>query len=149
MALETMTKPDETTHLRELLQEWAQAAGRGDIDAIMAHYAPDIRSFDAIAQLQFKGADAYRKHWQACMEMCSGPMIFEIHDLSVTNGDDIAFGHYLLRCRQIAEDGKEQAGWMRGTSCWRKRGGRWAIVHEHFSAPFDPASGKTLLDLKP
>ena len=149
MTLETLTKADDETQIRGLLDDWAQAASNGHIDAIMAHYAPDLLSFDAIAQLRFKGADAYRKHWQACMEMCSGPMIFEIHDLSITAGDGVAFGHYLLRCGQIGEDGKEQAGWMRGTVCLRKGSGRWAIVHEHLSAPFDPASGKTLLGLEP
>jgi hypothetical protein len=86
MTLETLTKADDDTQIRGLLDDWAQAARSGDIDAIMAHYAPDMLAFDAIAQLQFKGAEAYRKHWQACMEMCSGPMIFEMHNLSVTAG---------------------------------------------------------------
>jgi ketosteroid isomerase-like protein len=149
MTLETLTKADDDTQIRGLLDDWAQAARSGNIDAIMATYAPDILAFDAIAKLQFKGADAYRKHWRACIEMCAGPMIFEMHDLSVTAGDGVAFAHYLLRCGQIAEDGKEQAGWMRVTVCFRKWGGRWTVVHEHFSAPFDPASGKALLGLEP
>jgi ketosteroid isomerase-like protein len=149
MTLDTLTKAGDKAQIRGLLDDWAEAARSGDIDAIMTAYAPDILAFDAIAQLQFKGADAYRTHWQACIEMCSGPMIFEIHDLSVTAGEGVAFGHYLLRCGRIGEDGEEQAGWMRATVCWRKRSGRWTVVHEHFSAPFDPASGKALLDLKP
>jgi ketosteroid isomerase-like protein len=149
MTLQTITPTDDEAQIRELLDDWAQAARTGDIDAIMAPYAPDVLSFDAIAQLQFKGVDAYRKHWQAYIAMCSGPMIFEIHDLSITAGDGVAFGHYLLRCGRIGEDGKEQAGWMRGTVCWSKRSGRWTVAHEHFSAPFDPQSGKAMLDLKP
>jgi ketosteroid isomerase-like protein len=149
MTLQTLTKADDETQIRGLLDDWAQAARSGDIDAIMGHYAPDLLSFDAIAQLQFKGADAYRKHWQACMEMCSGPMIFEIHDLGIAAGSGVGFGHYLLRCGRIGEDGKEQAGWMRATVCFRKGKAGWTIVHEHFSAPFDPASGKALLGLEP
>jgi ketosteroid isomerase-like protein len=38
---------------------------------------------------------------------------------------------------------------MRVTVCLRKSGGRWAVAHEHFSAPFDPESGMALLDLAP
>lgn len=115
----------------------------------MSHYAPDILSFDAIAQLQFKGADAYRRHWEMCVTMCSGPMTFDIHDLGIETGDDIAFGHYLLRCGGAGPDGTEQTGWMRVTVCCRRASGNWKIAHEHFSAPFDPENGKALLDLEP
>jgi uncharacterized protein (TIGR02246 family) len=148
MALQ-MTRTDEETQIRGLIEDWAKAARAGDIEGIMAAYAPDILSFDAIAQLQFKGAEAYRKHWQACIAMCSGPMIFEIHDLGIEVGDGVAFGHYLLKCGATGEDGKEQTGWMRVTVCCRKQGGRWMVAHEHFSVPFDMASGKALLQLEP
>ena len=148
MALQ-MTRTDESAKIRGLLDDWAKAARASDIDGIMAAYAPDIRAFDAIAQLQFKGAPAYRKHWEACIAMCPGPMIFEIHDLGIAAGDDVAFGHYLLRCGATGEDGGEKSGWMRVTVCLLKRSGRWTVVHEHFSAPFDIESGKALLGLKP
>jgi ketosteroid isomerase-like protein len=83
------------------------------------------------------------------MAMCPGPMIFEVHDLDIEAGDDLAFGHYLSRCGGTGADGKEQAGWFRVTVCWRKTKGRWQVTHEHFSAPFDPESGKASLDLQP
>jgi uncharacterized protein (TIGR02246 family) len=144
-----LTRTDEETQIRELIDDWAEAARAKDIDAIFAHYAPDIVAFDGIGQLQFKGTDAYRKHWEACLAMCSGPMIFEVHDLDIEGRDDLAFGHYLSRCGGTGADGKEQAGWFRVTVCWRKTNGRWQVAHEHFSAPFDPESGKALLDLEP
>ena len=147
MALQ-MTRTDAEAQIRALIDGWVEAARANDIDGIVAVYAPDIRSFDAIAQLQFKGIDAYRKHWEACMAMCASP-IFEIHDLGIETGDGVAFGHYLLRCGATGEDGKEQTGWMRVTVCLRNTRGRWQVAHEHFSAPFDPQSGKALLDLEP
>jgi uncharacterized protein (TIGR02246 family) len=148
MALQ-MTRTDEQAKIRSLLDDWAKAARAGDLDGIMAAYTPDILSFDAIAQLQFKGADAYRKHWQMCVEMCSGPMTFEIHDLGIEAGDGVAFAHYLLKCGGTGPDGKEQTGWMRVTVCCRNQGGRWKVAHEHFSVPFDMESGKALLGLEP
>ena len=93
----TATRTDETVRIRALLDDWADAVRACDLEQIMAAYTPDILSFDAIAQLQFKGAEAYRKHWQACIEMCSG-MIFEVHHLEIDTGDGVAFGHYLVRC---------------------------------------------------
>jgi len=132
------------TELRSQLEDWASAVRAKDIDRIFAHYAPDIVAFDAIAQLQFKGADAYRKHWETCMAMCPGPMIFELHELQITASDDLAFVHSLDRCGGTGPDGKEMTGWMRMTACFRKLHGQWRVVHEHFSAPFDPQSDKAL-----
>lgn len=144
-----MTRTDEEAQIRGLIDDWARAARAKDIDGIFAHYAPDIVAFDAIAELRFEGTDAYRTHWQACMEMCPGDMIFEVHDLSIAAQGDLAFCHYLSRCGATGPDGEEKAGWMRATAGLRKRGGKWLIVHEHFSAPFDPQSGKALFDLEP
>jgi ketosteroid isomerase-like protein len=144
-----ISRADDRAQIRRLIDDWARAARAADIDGIMACYSPDVRSFDAIAQLQFKGAEAYRRHWQACLAMCPGPMILEIHDLGLEVGDGLAFAHYLLRCGATDEDGEVKAGWTRATVCLRKKGARWAVVHEHFSAPFDVATGKALLDLTP
>jgi len=144
----TATRTDASAPVRRLIDEWADAVRASDLDRIMAAYTPDILSFDAIAQLQFKGAEAYRRHWQACIEMCSG-MIFEVHHLEIEAEGGVAFGHYLVRCGGTGPDGKEQTGWMRVTVCCRRTGGRWQIAHEHFSVPFDMASGKALLHLEP
>ena len=144
-----MTRTDVTTEIRDLLEDWAAAARAGDLEGIMAAYTPDILSFDAIAELQFKGAEAYRKHWEMCVEMCSGPMTFEIHDLGIEADGAVGFAHYLLRCGGTGPDGKEQTGWMRVTVCCRRTNGSWKVAHEHFSVPFDMASGKALLGLEP
>ncbi|HEX5078578.1 MAG TPA: nuclear transport factor 2 family protein [Geminicoccaceae bacterium] len=148
MAATTLERTDEA-EIRGLIEDWAEAARAWDIDRIMAAYTPDILAFDAIARLQFKGAQAYREHWQACMAMCPGLMIFEIHGLEIEAVDDIAFGHYLVRCGTVGDDGREDAGFMRATFCCRRTGKMWKIAHEHFSAPFDPASGEALLKLAP
>jgi uncharacterized protein (TIGR02246 family) len=146
-----MTAAHNTAHaaVGKLIADWAAAARAFDIDRIMASYAPDIVAFDAIAKLRFDGVQAYREHWLACAEMCPGPMVFEIHDLAIQAGDDIAFAHYLIRCGVIGEDGKENSGYMRATVCCRNTDGRWLIAHEHYSVPFDPASSQALLGLEP
>lgn len=142
-------KANDKAQIRARLDEWVRASRVKDLDAIMANYAPDVLAFDAVGKLQFKGVDAYRKHWDACLSYCPGEMVFEIHDLKITARDDLAFGHYLGRCGGTGPDGKEHASWFRVTVCLRKMNGKWLVVHEHFSAPFDPESGNTLLDLQP
>lgn len=148
MATATIARTAEQ-EVRTLIEDWAKAARAFDIDRIMAAYAPDVLAFDAIGKLRFEGARAYREHWQACAAMCPGPMIFEVHDLVIEAGDDIAFGHYLVRCGAIGEDGNEKTGYMRATVCCRRHHASWLIAHEHFSAPFDPATGDALLHLEP
>jgi uncharacterized protein (TIGR02246 family) len=142
-------KATAEAEIREQVDSWLKAVLALDLDGIVSHYAPDILAFDAVSQLQFKGVDAYRKHWQACLAMCRpGAMIFEMHDLNVAAGDDVAFATALNRCGGTGENGEEKAGWMRMTTGYRKTHGKWMIVHEHFSAPFDMETLK-VLDVKP
>ena len=136
--------------IQSLMDSWLRAVKAMDVEQIMSHYAHDLLAFDAVSQLQFKGAEAYGKHWRTCMALCPGPTIFEVHDSEITAGDDVAFAHYLIRCGGIDDEtSEERASWMRGTVCFRKISGEWKIVHEHFSVPFEMESNKALLDLQP
>ena len=152
--MSTVTVKDATsagpeTEIRELLDGWLQAVRARDTKRIMSYYAPDVVAFDAIAALQFKGTEAYGKHWEACLSMCTGPMVFEIRELDIDAEGDVAFAHWLNRCGGIDEQGEEKASWMRVTAGYRRIKGSWRIVHEHFSAPFDMESGKALFGLEP
>lgn len=143
-----MSTASDEKEIRALIDRWVEHACNGNIDGVMACYASDVVAYDAIVALQFKGADAYRKHWEYCMSFIgAGDMIMKIPEMSVTAGDDIAFCHYLSLCGCKDQEGKEQTGWMRGTVCLRKIDGRWLIVHEHYSSPFDPESMKVLTEL--
>ncbi len=134
--------------VRSMLASWAAAVSAGNLDAIMSHYVPDVVSYDAIFKLQFRGTDIYRAHWQECLSSCSS-MRFEIHDPQVAASGDVAFVHYLAFCGGTGLDGVEHSGWLRATVGCRKIDGRWMVVHEHYSAPFDPIGGKALFDLQP
>lgn len=137
------------TQIQNLIEAYRQAVIAKDVDKIMALYADDIVSFDAVKALQFKGKAAYRAHWQDCMEMCPGPHIFEFHDVRIEAGQETAFAHWLAHCGGTNDKGETQSCWMRGSAGYRQENGLWTIVHEHWSAPFDMASGAALFDLKP
>lgn len=147
----TNVQPIKTTaedEVRALLDEWVAGSRTGDLGRIMACYAPDVLAFDAIMELQFKGRDAYQKHWEMCLSHMEGGMTYEVHELRIATGGDIAFCHYLARAGATDKEGVEHLGWFRVTVCCAKRKGGWVIVHEHFSSPFDPETNK-VLDLKP
>ncbi|MDU3957500.1 YybH family protein, partial [Pseudomonas aeruginosa] len=55
----------EVSAIRQLIEDWRAAVRASDVPRIVSYYAEDIVAFDAILQLQFKGRDAYQKHWQA------------------------------------------------------------------------------------
>ena len=135
--------------VRARLHAWAGALRAKDIDGVMSQCAPDVLSFDCHSRLQFRGADALRRHLQSCLPGMPGAMLFENHDLAIAAQGDLAFGHFLVRCGATGADGKEHVSWLRATTCLRKTRGEWMVVHEHLSAPFDPQSGKALLDLEP
>lgn len=135
--------------IKAVLESWQQAVVEEDLDKIMSHYSDDVVSFDAIKALQFVGKAAYTEHWQYCMDQCPGGIILEIHDLAIQHSNDLAFGHYLTRCGSVQDFGEEKSGWMRATVCLRLQQGEWKVVHEHFSAPFDPESSKAIFDAKP
>lgn len=147
---ESTPRQNDEQRVRDLIERWAEAARASDIDAIMACYAHDVLAFDAIAALQFRGHEAYRKHWEMCLQFVQGgEFILEVHDLGVAVDGEVGFAHYLSRCGCKDEQGNEQVGWMRATVCCRKLAAGWRIVHEHYSAPFDPESGKSLTGLSP
>ncbi|MDI2140814.1 MULTISPECIES: nuclear transport factor 2 family protein [unclassified Pseudomonas] len=135
--------------IQAIIDTYRQAVMTKDVDKVMTLYADDILSFDAIKALQFKGKEAYRAHWIACMEMCPGPHIFEFHEIAIETGDNIAFAHWVANCGGTNDKGETQSCWMRATACYRLVGGAWKIAHEHWSAPFDPMTGSTLFDAKP
>ena len=135
--------------IRDFFSSWLKSVRAGDADGIRKHYADDIVAFDAVKQLQFMGRDAYMRHWSACLDMCPKPMIFEPAEVTVEAEDGLAFSHTLLKCGYVEDGGTEKTSWMRATTCYRKTGGRWAIVHEHFSAPFDMETCNAILDARP
>ncbi|WP_406833705.1 YybH family protein [Pseudomonas asiatica] len=135
------------TEIRQLIERWMQAVRDRDIPNIVAPYADDIVAFDAIQALQFKGKATYQAQWEMCMSMCPGPMVFEFAELTVHAAGDLAVAHWLNRCGPA--DNESQCGFMRATVGYRRQGGQWQVIHEHWSAPFDMQTQKALFDLKP
>ncbi len=78
-----------------------------------------------------------------------GPVGYEIADLSITVGEDMAFTHSFNRISATLPTGQQIGTWVRWTACWRKIRGQWLLVHDHVSVPVDVQTGKAVLDLKP
>jgi uncharacterized protein (TIGR02246 family) len=141
--------PPTATEIRERIDALADALGAKDIDALMAHYAPDVVVFDVGQPLQCRGADAYRKNFERWFASVQGPIDFEIRDLRSTMRDDVAFCHYLGHVKSTRTTGEKTEYWVRVTSGLRKANGQWMITHEHVSVPLDLGTMQAALDLQP
>jgi uncharacterized protein (TIGR02246 family) len=135
--------------IRALIDDRAKAIRAKDIQASLAKYAPDVLLFDIVNPLQWVGADAARKRSAAWFSSFQGPIGYELHDLSIAAGDDVAFAHSLNRVNATRTDGRKLDMWWRATICYRKIDGEWMVTHEHASVPFDAESGQASLDLEP
>jgi ketosteroid isomerase-like protein len=60
-----MPTTTEDAQIRERLESLAQAIRAKDINALVAHYATGIVTFDLRPPLQVQGVDAYRKNFEA------------------------------------------------------------------------------------
>ena len=141
---------DDEAKIRQLIDNWAKALRAKDVNRLMSHYAPGILVFDLAPPLQYVGTDAYRKNWEAWFPSFQGPVGYEVRDLSIATGNDVAFSHSLNRISGTRTNGEETDVWVRATVGFCKSDGNWMITHEHISVPFymEPPF-KASLDLKP
>jgi uncharacterized protein (TIGR02246 family) len=140
--MKTLDKTNED-QIRDLTQQWLKAVHARDAAAVMACYADDVIAYDLFTPTKVSGAAAYRKNYETWFACCQdGPPGYEIKELDVVAGEDVAFCRSLNRMTGPNADGKEEESWIRVTVCFRKRGDAWKVVHEHISVPLDRQSQK-------
>jgi uncharacterized protein (TIGR02246 family) len=135
--------------IRRRIDTLVKALRAMDLEGVMAFYAPDIVSFDIAPPLRHVGAEAKREQWVAAFAAFQPPLGYEIRDLTVTVGDDVAFGHSLNQISGTLQNGNRTDLWLRWTVGLRKIEGNWLIVHDQVSVPLDFESGRAMLELEP
>lgn len=141
----------DEAEIKDLLARWEKAFKAKDTDGVMAVYAPGdlVVAYDIVPPLQCVGRDAYRKNYADFFAGYEGPMEFELRDLHIVAGSDVAFLHCVERIGGTLKGGQKSEMWVRATTGLRKIKGQWLFVHDHISVPVDFASGSALLNLKP
>jgi uncharacterized protein (TIGR02246 family) len=131
-----VTGMSDEAAIRELITRWAAAAHDGDLQTLLADHDPAIVMFDVPPPFDgLRGIDAYRDSWPPFFEWQRQGAVFEIVELDVTAGDDVAFAWALLRCGKPEDFAAHPDNRLRMTVGLRKRGGRWIVTHEHHSFP--------------
>lgn len=137
----TSTTHDEA-QIRQIIDDWRSALCARDVDRLLSHYAPDVLFFDAVPPFQHRGADAYRRTWEAMFDFLPPRLGSERRDEEIVVSDDLAVMHCLQRLTNADTGEAATCGWVRVTVCYQRQQGAWRVIHEHISIPFDPATSQ-------
>ena len=135
--------------IRAIIIGWTDAVRAKDSARMVADFAPDARVFDLINPLQYAGAESVRQRAEQWLSSFAGPVTYDVHELRIAAGADVAFCHSINTVKATARDGKTIDMAWRSTVCFEKISGQWLATHEHSSVPFDMTTGRASLDLKP
>jgi uncharacterized protein (TIGR02246 family) len=124
--------------IRSLIEAWADAVHRGDLDTVLADHADDLVMFDVPPPDQgIRGLAAYAETWPPFFTWQANGASFAIESLEVTAGTDVAFAFGLLRCGTPDEFAEKPDRRLRLTVGLRKVDARWVVTHEHHSFPVE------------
>jgi ketosteroid isomerase-like protein len=135
--------------VRARIEQLLDAVRGGDLEGLKPLFAPDLVSFDIVPPLQHLGAEAKWKNWADVFAFYQPPLGYEVRELTITVGGEVAFAHSLNHVSGTLPDGSKSDYWLRWTSGWRKIDGGWFIVHDQVSVPTDFLTGRSVLDLEP
>lgn len=122
------------SEIRDLIETWASAVRAGDEAQVLTGHADDIVMFDVPPPHDgARGIDAYRATWPPFFDWLRAGASFEIIELSVTAGDDVAYAWALLRCGTEQDLRAHPERHLRLTLGLRREGDRWIVAHEHHS----------------
>jgi uncharacterized protein (TIGR02246 family) len=131
-----------------LLEAYRDAVHAKNVDAFVAIFADDVRVFDMWGTWSHDGIDAWREMAVGWFGSLGDELVrVEFDDVQTTVGDDTAVLSAFVTFSGLSAEGKELRS-MNNRLTWglRKTNGTWKVVHEHTSAPVEPATGK--VDLK-
>ena len=141
------TSPSPTTRapheaeIRARIEAWVAAVAASDLEGTLRGRTDDVVMFDVPPpQDGARGIDAYRETWPPFLEFQAGGAVFDLVELDVTAGDDVAWAFALLRCGMPDELAEHPDRRLRLTLGLRREEGRWLVAHEHHSFPLEPGA---------
>ena len=149
MSNESQARDEE--QIRVLREDLSAAIRAKDAGQVLGHYTTDSVMMVLSPPLQFEaGEGPGREGVEQWFATFDGPIGYEVRDLRVVAGGDVAFCHSLIRISGARRDGTATDLWVRETLGLRREGGAWKVAHQHQSVPFYmDGSNRAAIDLKP
>jgi len=129
------------TAVREVVEAWAKATRQNSKDEILRNHVPDLVIFDVLPPMKYESTESYRRSWEDWQPQTQGEGKFDLENLSVTAGAEVAFAHCFIRCGGSMPNGRTFQDLVRATFCLRKLDGLWKVSHQHISKPLQQAGG--------
>ncbi|RDE50668.1 MAG: ketosteroid isomerase [Candidatus Accumulibacter meliphilus] len=125
----------DQVEIQQLLERWALNTRTGKQDNILENHSESVVVYDVLPPMKYESAEEYRKSWDEWQPETTGESLFNLHDLKVVAGSDVAFAYGLIHCGGTLPDGINFEDWVRATFCLEKNGGKWVVTHQHISMP--------------
>jgi uncharacterized protein (TIGR02246 family) len=120
--------------IRDLIERWVDGVQQQDLDVVLKAHSPDIVMYDVPPPQQGdRGIAEYRDSWPQFFDYLRQGAIFELVELAVTAGENVAFAYGLLRCGMPEDFVTQPDNRLRLTIGLRKLDGQWMVAHEHHS----------------
>ena len=143
-------KSSDEAAIRALLDNFRAAFRAKDLAKLMASYEPgaDFVAYDVIPPRQYAGTDAYKKDWEQTFDMFSGPITDDLVEQTIVADGNLAYSRSIEHVTGTFKAGGNMDMIVRVTDVYRKKNGKWLIIHEHVSVPVDLTTGKADMQSK-
>ena len=132
---ESRNRSRDEARIRDLVEGWARAVRSKDLPGVLRSHSPDMLMFDVPPPFQLRGIEEYEKSWSLFFSWAHDPVVFDIKEMNVTAGSDVAFVAAAMQCSGREASGEDIELDFRLTIGLRKIDDQWIIVHEHHSIP--------------
>ena len=95
---EKQSGSEDNAAIRNVVESWTAAVRRRDFGGILQNHSSDIVMFDVPPPFQSRGIEAYKETWDLFFSWSSDPIPFDITEMSITAGRDVAFVIATMRC---------------------------------------------------
>ena len=117
--------------IRALLAERAEAVRARDASRFVTSLDPSIVIFDLAPPLRRGGPELLDPSGlQAWLDTWDGEIGYEVAELTISIGGDIAYCHSLDHLTGARTDGAREDFWTRATVGLREPGNGWKVAHE-------------------
>jgi uncharacterized protein (TIGR02246 family) len=132
--------------IHRLFEAYQTAVYAKDVEAYAGLFDENVHVFDMWEQWSCQGLAAWRKmaaDWLGSLG--TERVVVEFADIHVSTSSDLAFAYAFVTFRAVSAEGQKLRE-MQNRLTWvlSYRPGGWKIVHQHTSAPLDPATCKAI-----
>ena len=135
MHYKTLTVSDEN-QIRVILEDWSVATRQNRKADSFKNHLPDALIYDVLPPLQYESTEIYCENCEDRQPETLGDGQFDLENLKITVGSDLAFAHCLISSGGIMPDGRAVNDLARATFCLQKLNGTWKVAHQHISKPY-------------